>query len=285
MTGTTAEPAVAVGPWKVLIVDDAEEIHNVTRLVLSRFEFDGRGLDLLDAYSASEAMGILREEDDIALILLDVVMETDRAGLDLAREIRGTLGNTATRIILRTGQPGQAPERDVILNYDINDYKEKTELSAQKLFTMLVSSLRDYQRIVCLQRCKTGLRRILGDVDRLRTLGQHEEAARTALDHLSRLLGRHAVNGCAATPLDGTWTCVATAGSWDASPGTRGVLDGDLAGLCARAAASSAYIQEGARLAVACPSGDCVLVLDCPEPLSRMDREMVDTFRTAACAN
>jgi len=42
-------------------------------------------------------------------VLLDVIMETDQAGLDLVEFIRDTLKNETVRIILRTGQPGQAP--------------------------------------------------------------------------------------------------------------------------------------------------------------------------------
>ena len=120
--------------WKLLIVDDEEEVHVITRMVLEGLSFSGKGLTFLSAYSAQEAREILLEQRDIAVILLDVVMETGQAGLELVEIIRSELGNRMVRIILRTGQPGQAPEREVITRYDINDYKHKTELTAQKLF-------------------------------------------------------------------------------------------------------------------------------------------------------
>lgn len=131
-------------PWKILLVDDEPDIHDVTKLTLHRFELDGRRLQFLDAYSGPEAKEILSRESDIALVFLDVVMESENSGLEVARWMRQDLKNQFTRIILRTGQPGQAPEESVIVDYDINDYKEKTELDRTKLFTTTFAALRAY---------------------------------------------------------------------------------------------------------------------------------------------
>lgn len=147
--------------WKILIVDDEPEVHAVTRLALSDFKFLGRGLEFYSAESGEEGCKLMREHPDAAIILLDVVMETDDAGLKVARYIREDLDNHFTRIILRTGQPGQAPERTVIINYDINDYKSKTELTAQKLFTAVMSSLRSYRDIMSIEHSRRGLEKIL----------------------------------------------------------------------------------------------------------------------------
>jgi serine phosphatase RsbU (regulator of sigma subunit) len=133
--------------WKLLIVDDEPEMHGVTRMALSGLRFDGRGLHFLSAHSGAEACRMLAADPDIAVVLLDVVMETEDAGLQVVRYVRETLGNHALRIVLRTGQAGQAPERHVILEYDINDYKEKTELTAAKLTTSVVAALRAWQTI------------------------------------------------------------------------------------------------------------------------------------------
>tara|TARA_Y100001956_G_scaffold82136_1_gene101892 strand:- start:1691 stop:3214 length:1524 start_codon:yes stop_codon:yes gene_type:complete len=141
-------------PWKVLIVDDDADIHQVTVLVLRRFKLDDRPLEFLHAYSGAEAKEKLSTHDDIALVFLDVVMETDDAGLEVARWARQELENHKTRIILRTGQPGQAPEQNVVAEYDINDYKEKTELTSQKLFTTVMSALRSYRDIVQVEHAK-----------------------------------------------------------------------------------------------------------------------------------
>lgn len=131
--------------WKFLIVDDDRDIHRVTRLVLGGHTFEGRKLQFMSAYSASEAKELLERHPDTAVMLLDVVMEEEDAGLALVRYVREALGNPLVRIILRTGQPGQAPEHAVIRDYDISDYKEKTELTSTKLFSAVYASIRTYQ--------------------------------------------------------------------------------------------------------------------------------------------
>lgn len=133
--------------WRVLLVDDEPEVHKITRLALADFSFLGRGLELISAYSSREALEVMKANTDIALILLDVVMERDDAGLLLVRSIRQDLGNRMVRIVLRTGQPGLAPERQVVESYDIDDYKSKVELTSQRLYTTVVSSLRAYHEL------------------------------------------------------------------------------------------------------------------------------------------
>lgn len=128
--------------WKILIVDDDPEIHRVTALVISDVTFEQRPLQILSAYNAQEAKQTIADNPDIAVALLDVIMETDDAGLRVVDYIRRTLGNERTQIILRTGQPGQVPEDSVIRNYEINDYRTKTELTTQKLITSLITGLR-----------------------------------------------------------------------------------------------------------------------------------------------
>jgi CheY-like chemotaxis protein len=149
------------GAWKVLIVDDDEQIHAVTKMVLSDFRFRDRPLQFLSAHSGREGYEVIAANPDLAVIFLDVVMETESAGLDLARDIRGVLGNDYVRIILRTGQPGQAPERKVIVDYDINDYKEKSELTSQKLFSTMVTTLRSYKDIMTIEVSRRGLEKII----------------------------------------------------------------------------------------------------------------------------
>jgi CheY-like chemotaxis protein len=152
---------VRVRPWKIMIVDDDREVHAVTKVVLGDFVFDGRPVEFVNAYSAVDACKAFTEHPDTAVVLLDVVMETDDAGLRCVEFIRKTMENKQVRIILRTGQPGQAPERQVIVDYDINDYKAKSELTAQKLFTSVVAALRSYQHIVSIDLSRRGLEKII----------------------------------------------------------------------------------------------------------------------------
>lgn len=146
-----------LAPWNVLVVDDEPDVHQVTRLALANIDFLGRPLELISCYTGKEALQALRERSDIALILLDVVMESENAGLEVARIIREDLQNHHVRIILRTGQPGVAPERQVIETYDINDYKAKTELTRDKLFTAVLGSLRSYNDIMTIEHQRSML--------------------------------------------------------------------------------------------------------------------------------
>jgi EAL domain-containing protein (putative c-di-GMP-specific phosphodiesterase class I) len=135
------------GRWLVLVVDDEPGVHEITRLVLADITFSGMPVELHSVYSASEAKAFLDSHPETALMLLDVVMETDDAGLRLVNYIREQMGNADLQIVLRTGQPGMAPEREVIAGYDINGYFLKTELVAQKLRSIVISSLRTYRYI------------------------------------------------------------------------------------------------------------------------------------------
>lgn len=133
--------------WQVLIVDDEESIHTVTRFALKNFVFQGKTIEFLDAYSAEEAKQLIEKNPNVAVVLLDVVMEEKDAGLKLIKLIREKLKNKHVRIVLRTGYPGEAPEREVIDSYSIDDYKVKTELTAEKLYSVVLASLRTYEII------------------------------------------------------------------------------------------------------------------------------------------
>lgn len=148
-------------PWRILVVDDDPDVHESTAYGLRGLDVEGRSLSLIHAHSAAEAMALLRTERDIAVILLDVVMETEDAGLATVGAIRSELGLTNVRIILRTGQPGQAPEIDTIRRYDINDYKTKSELTRTKLYTALTAAVRSYDQLRRLDASRRGLEQIV----------------------------------------------------------------------------------------------------------------------------
>jgi signal transduction histidine kinase len=144
---TSQAPATTNDKWRILIVDDEDDIHQATQFTFAinkEYIYQGKKLEFLHAYTAQQAKELLHQYPDVAIILLDVVMETHDAGLKLVEYIRDTLQNHFVRIILRTGQPGYAPEQEVIVKYEINDYQNKTELSTLKLFTVVTASLRAY---------------------------------------------------------------------------------------------------------------------------------------------
>ncbi len=147
--------------WKVAVIDDDPAVHDGTRYALSDYSLNGQEIEILYAGSAAEGRALMAAHPDIAVVLLDVVMETETAGLDLVDYIRRTLRNEFVRIILRTGQPGQAPERRVIVEHDINDYKAKTELTSEKLFTALTAALRAHQQLLKMEDNRRGLEIII----------------------------------------------------------------------------------------------------------------------------
>jgi response regulator RpfG family c-di-GMP phosphodiesterase len=175
--------------WDILVVDDEEDIHQVTKLVLSNFKFEEKKLRFHHAYSAKQAIEILQSEDKISVGLIDVVMESNHAGLDLIKYIRNDIANHGIRLILRTGQPGEAPEESVIRDYDINDYKNKTELTAVKLKTLLYSALRSHRDIQTIERHKLGLERIINASSSFLRCDSVRDFASTILSHVSDVLG------------------------------------------------------------------------------------------------
>ncbi len=185
-------------PWLVVVVDDEPEVHEVTQLVMAGFEMDGRGLKFIHCHSAQEARAVLSEPNDIALILLDVVMESEHAGLDLARQIREEIRNVNVRIVLRTGQPGQAPEEQVIRDYDINDYKEKTDLTRRKLITIFYAGLRAYRDLMRIELARLGLRRSIEAISQVYDSQNLRSFASAVLEQVNFLLDLNAEGLCAS---------------------------------------------------------------------------------------
>ncbi|MCB9098888.1 MAG: response regulator [Anaerolineales bacterium] len=198
----TADSTQTDSTWKVLIVDDDQEVHDVTKLALRRLVFQDKGVEFLSAYSTSEAIDLLKTHTDIAVILLDVVMEEKDSGLKVTRFIRDDLKNHLVRIVLRTGQPGEAPEESVIIDYGINDYKTKSELTRRKLFTMIIAALRSYGDLITIERNRQELAILYADLrESHRQLQQakanEEQANRVKSDFL------RVMNHELRTPLNG----------------------------------------------------------------------------------
>jgi len=152
--------------WKVLIVDDEEDVRAALRLALQDVFVEGRSLFLLAASSAREAQEVLAANPDVALMLLDVVMESDHAGLDLVRHVRSKRANRSLQIVLITGQPGYAPQRSVISDYEIDGYRLKSELNADSLLLAVHTALRTH-RLLCEQEAlQCELRQKVAELDR-----------------------------------------------------------------------------------------------------------------------
>ncbi len=185
-----AHPAAGEGNvWRIMIIDDDEDVHSATTFALGNLEMQHRPLEFVHAYSAREAREILQKEQEIAVILLDVVMEADDAGLQLVRYIREVLKMSDVRIILRTGQPGYAPEIDAIRDFDINDYKTKSELTRIKLFTTVTAAIRSYEQIRTISASRRGLDLIVHASTELMALHGLQNFAAGVIMQISGLLG------------------------------------------------------------------------------------------------
>ncbi|REL35840.1 HD domain-containing phosphohydrolase [Thalassotalea euphylliae] len=174
--------------WRILIVDDDESVHQVTSLVLADAEIEGRKLQLVSAYSSEQARKLLKGDDSFALAFVDVVMETDHAGLELVEWIRDELKNQAIRLILRTGQAGSAPEAKVIKDFDINDYKEKTDFTSGKMITSVYAGIRAYRDIMTIQRSLDGFKQLITATHDLLKINQIRSFGSAALQHLLSLM-------------------------------------------------------------------------------------------------
>ena len=160
--------------WTVLVVDDEPDIHAVTRLTLERAYLAGRRVKLINAYSAAEGHRAMAAHPETALILLDVVMESDDAGLTFVRHLRDTLGNRDVRIVLRTGQPGMAPAREVVDTYEIDDYRTKTELTSERLYVSVAAALRTYALLDARRKRERALMESHQELERFAYVASHD---------------------------------------------------------------------------------------------------------------
>lgn len=270
--------------WTIAVVDDDPAVHEGTRFALGSYELDGGRLNILSAYSAAEARRLLAEHRDVAVVLLDVVMESDDAGLTLVDYIRRTLGDETVRIILRTGQPGQAPERRIIVDYDINDYKAKTELTADKLFTSLTAALRAYQQLKRLDETRRGLEIIIEAAPMLLDYKSMQKLAEGVLTQVATLIDVECA-GILVLREDGApddrFAVLAGSGCYQPYVAREPAwpLDGPIHDMVTRAFAERrhAFGESQSTLYMRTSSGrEIVVLLDSARSLSDTDRKLIE---------
>jgi len=281
----TAPDTTAARKWKIAVIDDDHAVHEGTRFALSDYSLNGQTLEILSAYSAAEGRALMRAHPDVAAVLLDVIMETDAAGLDLVEYIRNDLRNETVRIILRTGQPGQAPERRIIVQYDINDYKAKTELTADKLFTSLTAALRSYQQLERMVQTRRGLEIIIDAASTLYDFRSMQRLAEGVLTQIASLLN---VDCAGILVRDGgdvsdDFSVLAGSGCYSRFIGASGPrsLDPDLRAMVEAAfkRRKHEFADQRTVLYVRTGSGrEVVVLLQAERPLSETDRSLVEIF-------
>jgi signal transduction histidine kinase/CheY-like chemotaxis protein len=284
--GPGDEPREEGPRWKIAVIDDEPAVHDGTRFALSDYRLNGQGLEILSAYSAAEGRELMRAHPDVAVVLLDVIMESDTAGLGLVEFIRKDLKNETVRIILRTGQPGQAPERRVIVDYDINDYKAKTELTADKLFTALTAALRSHQQLQRMVETRRGLEIIIEAASALFDFKSMQRLAEGVLTQIASLLNvdcagilvlREAQNA------HETFSVLAGSGCYSRFIGSdvSHILETDLRQLVEEAFSRRHHEFSSRRsvLYIKTLSGrEVVVVLEAARHLSNTDRALVEIF-------
>ena len=285
---TETEPEGSPGrKWKIAVIDDDQAVHDGTRFALSDYSLNGQGLEILSAHSAAEGRALMRAHPDIAAVLLDVIMETDVAGLELVEYIRNVIKNETVRIILRTGQPGQAPERRVIVQYDINDYKAKTELTADKLFTSLTAALRSYQQLERMVQTRRGLEIIIDAASTLYDFKSMQRLAEGVLTQIASLLNVD----CAGilvlrddgTTIDDEFSVLAGSGCYSRFTGNNAssALDTDVRTMVEAAfkRRKHEFADQRTVLYIRTGSGrEVVVLLQAERPLSETDRSLVEIF-------
>ena len=284
--GDGPTPAEQGRRWKIAVIDDEPAVHDGTRFALADYKLNGQGLQIISAYSAAEGRELMRKHPDVAVVLLDVIMESDVAGLDLVEFIRTELKNETVRIILRTGQPGQAPERRVIVDYDINDYKAKTELTADKLFTAMTAALRSYQQLQRMIETRRGLEIIIEAASTLFDFKSMQRLAEGVLTQIASLLNAQCAGILVlreAQNSQETFSVLAGSGCYSRFIGTdvAKALDNELRKLVEEAFARRQHEFSSRRSILyikTLSEREVVVVLEAARNVSDTDRALVEIF-------
>ncbi len=270
-------------PWHVLVVDDEPEVHTVTRIALRDLDFLGRGVAFIGAHSAEQARDRLAQCPDLAIAIVDVVMEADDSGLDLVNYIRNELGNRSVRIILRTGMTSVAPERQVVNDFEIDGYLNKSEVTTNRLYSVALTSLRAYHNLVTVRqtleqadRQRRGLESVLDATLQLFALRHPQALAEVWVERAARLVSPAGDAGTSGAVLavgaDGSVRLLAATGR--CAPGEDGTLDASIREVVDQCLATRRSGSHG-RTQVACVplvgGRATLLVLDGPECAGELD--------------
>lgn len=276
--------------WRVLAVDDDVDFQRATAFALSELEVLGGRVELVQAFSCREAQMMLAQQHDIALVLLDVVMETEDAGLRLIHSLREVIGNRDARVVLLTGEPGLAPAHEVMRDYDINDYWAKSELCAERLLTVLTAAVRGYAQLRAVATARRGLQMIVESSNALFCSKNTRELSAKILTEISSLLNLQA-EGVVCLRLDDSQDeaelAVRIAG---ANGRFSGAVEGNLDSLdapqVAKALSQCLLEQQTLRLAEATvlffprfqAGADYACYVTCERPLDDTEIELLQVF-------
>lgn len=282
------QPSAALPSWRVLIADDDQDVHDSTVFALRNLTILERPLEFIHAYSAAETLEKLQQHSDVAVILLDVVMETEQAGLEIVHSIRQTLNLNDVRIVLRTGQPGYAPEMEAISQYEINDYKTKNELTRVKLYTSLTSAIRSYDQLQRLNASRDGLKRILDASQTFMTATGLRDFAEGVILQLSSYIGivpEGLVCARLLEEIDNRYHCeiIGAAGRYAQliHRPLSDLAEPHIENLIQQCLLERTTIIDSQAIALFCPGhsgNDFATFVNSPRPLNDTDRYLLDLF-------
>ncbi|WP_035051907.1 GGDEF/EAL domain-containing response regulator [Andreprevotia chitinilytica] len=287
------ESGEALQRWRILVVDDEQDVHLATAFALRDSLILDRELEFLHAYNGQEALNILSRESDIAVVLLDVVMQGDDDGLKVAHAIRNQLNLQELRIVLRTGHPGYAPEYQVIRDYGINDYKTKSDLSQIRLLTTLTTAIRSYQQLKIINASRRGLALIVEASGQLFERRSFESFTGRVLADMAALLGLPLAGlicvhnpGSPGFQPPHAWTITSAIGALDKRIGQplNAINDIELTNTIEHAirSRSTLFTDEYVVLYVSRPSEqEAVIYLHTGRPLDDIEQQLLDVF----CSN
>lgn len=288
--------ANAPPPWRILVIDDDQEVHVATDFALQGVLVAERPLALVHAMSAAAARATLENDRDFAVVLLDVVMETDDAGLKMVHHLREVLGMAQTRIILRTGQPGYAPELQVFHDYDINDYRTKAELTRTRLITAISAAIRSYHQIHTIAENKHGLELLMRASAELIELRASDRFANHVLDNIADLLAQP-VDGIFCARQGGRFgqmtgrefSIIGASGNlaqWLSCPLT-GLGDSEISAALQQCLNSGEHLYQAQHCVISVCAGDHqgAIFLRTAQPINAAQQQLLEVFATniAAC--
>lgn len=176
--------------WKVLIVDENDFTHVDIKENINNLKFENKYINFYDAYTVGEAISILREENDMALVLINVDIETKDYGLKLVKHIRETLNLIDIRILLMIEDKDDSFKEDTILDYDINGCGEKSSFIYKKVKTEIVSALRCYRDIKKIKDNRDAMKKVVSSITDLHRIRSIEEFLKDSICDLSKIINR-----------------------------------------------------------------------------------------------
>lgn len=179
-----------ISNWNILIVDEDESTHLRIKENTKDLKFEDMDIIYYSAYTIKEAVSILKEEDEMALVLIDVNIGGKDLGLKLVSYIREGLDLLDIRIVIMLEDEHFNFKEDLILEYDINGYGKKSEFFYHKIKTLIVSALRSYRDIRRIRNNKDTMNNVVSSITDLHKLRSLEEFLKDSTCYLSRVLNK-----------------------------------------------------------------------------------------------